>query len=110
MSKAASQDLVEIEKLCEHKKVVAIGEIGLDYHYDFSPREQQKKFLKEQLEIAVRRSLPVVVHMRESTEDTFSIVEQAVNANTNWRESGQEPMRGVFHCFPGTADQADYVH
>jgi TatD DNase family protein len=48
--------------------------------------------------------------MRESTEDTFSIVEQAVNANPNWRESGQEPMRGVFHCFPGTADQAAYVH
>ncbi|MGD0037941.1 MAG: TatD family hydrolase [Bacteroidota bacterium] len=110
VSKATNQDLVEIEKLCEHRKVVAIGEIGLDYHYDFSPREQQKKFLKEQLEIAVRRSLPVVVHMRESTEDTFSIVEQTVNANPDWKESGREPMRGVFHCFPGTADQAAYVH
>ena len=110
VSKAASQDLVEIEKLCEHKKVVAIGEIGLDYHYDFSPREQQKYFLKEQLEIAVRRSLPVVVHMRESTEDAFSIVEQTVNANPNWKESSKGPKRGVFHCFPGTADQAAYVY
>jgi TatD DNase family protein len=109
-SKSASQDLAEIEKLCEHKKVVAIGEIGLDYHYDFSPRELQKKFFTEQMEIAVRRNLPVVVHMRESTEDAFSIVEQIVNANPNWKESGKEPMRGVFHCFPGTADQAAYVH
>ena len=109
-SKAAFQDLAEIEKLCENKKVVAIGEIGLDYHYDFSPRELQKKFFTEQMEIAVRRNLPVVVHMRDSTEDAFSIVEQIVNANPNWKESGQEPMRGVFHCFPGTADQAAYVH
>ncbi len=110
VSKAASQDLAEIEKLCDHRKVVAVGEIGLDYHYDFSPRELQKKFFEKQIGIAVRKNLPVVVHMRESTEDTFSIVEQIVNTNPNWKESGKEPMRGVFHCFPGTADQAAYVH
>jgi TatD DNase family protein len=109
-SKAASQDLAEIEKLCEHPKVVAVGEIGLDYHYDFSPRGLQRTFFADQLEIAVRKNLPVVLHMRESTEDVFSLVEHAVQRIRNWKESTKEPMRGVFHCFPGTADQAAYVH
>jgi TatD DNase family protein len=108
-SKATSQDMIEIEQLCDHPKVVAIGEIGLDYHYDFSPPELQRLFFTEQMEIAVRRNLPVVVHMRESTEDSFSLVEKIVNANPHWKESGKEPMRGVFHCFPGTAEQAGYV-
>ncbi len=108
--KAGHQDLAEIEKLCEHPKVVAIGEIGLDYHYDFSPRELQQKYFVEQMEIAVRKHLPVVLHMRESTEDVFSIVERTVNVNPNWKKNSTEPMRGVFHCFPGTADQAAYVH
>jgi TatD DNase family protein len=109
VSKAGPQDLTEIQQLSENPKVVAIGEIGLDYHYDFSPRELQRTYLAEQLEIAVRRNLPVVLHMRESTEDTFSIVEHAVQQHPNWKEVGREPMRGVFHCFPGTAVQAAYV-
>jgi TatD DNase family protein len=109
VSKAGNQDLAEIQKLSENPKVVAIGEIGLDYHYDFSPREVQRTFLAEQLEIAVRRNLPVVLHMRESEEDTFSLVEHAVNGNPQWKESSKESMRGVFHCFPGNADQAAYV-
>jgi len=109
VSKADHQDVVEIEKLCEHPKVVAVGEIGLDYYYNFSPPALQRKFLLEQMEIAVRRNLPVVLHMRESIEDTFSIVEQVVKANTNWKNGSNEPMRGVFHCFPGTTEQAAYV-
>jgi len=108
--KAGRQDLAEIENLCKNPKVAAIGEIGLDYHYDFSPRELQRKYFAEQMEIAVRRHLPVVLHMRESTEDVFSIVEQTVNKNPNWKKSSNGPMRGVFHCFPGTADQATYVN
>jgi TatD DNase family protein len=108
-AKAGHQDLTEIQTLSEHPKVVAIGEIGLDYHYDFSPRELQRAFLTEQLEIAVRRNLPVVLHMRESTDDTFSLVEHAVQANPHWKESTTGPLRGVFHCFPGTVEQAAYV-
>jgi TatD DNase family protein len=108
-SKAANRDLTEIEKLCENPKVIAIGEIGLDYHYDFSPRDLQRTFFAKQMEIAVQNKLPVVVHMRESTEDVFSLVEQTVKMNPNWKESGKDPMRGVFHCFPGTADQAAHV-
>ena len=109
VSKANHNDLSEIEKLCDNPKVVAIGEIGLDYHYDFSLPELQCKYFTEQMEIAIRNNLPVVLHMRESTEDTFSIVERIVNANPNWKDSCKEPMRGVFHCFPGTADQAAFV-
>jgi TatD DNase family protein len=108
-SKAAFQDLLEVEKLCDHPKVVAIGEIGLDYHYNFSPDELQRKFFVEQMKIAVRKNLPVVIHMRESAEDAFSIVEQTVKINSKWKESSKELMRGVFHCFPGTAEQAAYV-
>jgi TatD DNase family protein len=110
VSKAGHQDLMEIQELSQNPKVVAIGEIGLDYHYDFSPRDLQRAFLAEQLEIAVRRNLPVVLHMRESTDDTFSIVENAVKKYPIWKEGSIKPMRGVFHCFPGTAEQAAYVH
>jgi TatD DNase family protein len=109
-SKAASQDLTEIEKLCENPKVVAVGEIGLDYHYNFSPPGLQRTFFADQMEIAVRKNLPVVLHMRESTEDVLSLVEQTVLANPEWKESSKEPKRGVFHCFPGTAEQAARVH
>jgi TatD DNase family protein len=109
VSKANDRDLAEIETLAEHPKVVAIGEIGLDYHYDFSPRDMQRSFLTQQMDIAVRRNLPVVLHMRESTEDSFSIVQQAVQGNPGWKQSTGKPQRGVFHCFPGTATQAEVV-
>jgi TatD DNase family protein len=108
-SKAADQDLGEIETLCAHPKVVAIGEIGLDYHYDFSPREMQRTFFAAQMELAVRRNLPVVIHTRESTEDAFSIVQQTVQLHPDWNGHRNEPARGVFHCFPGTAAEAAVV-
>ena len=110
VSKANQQDLTEIEKLCKKTKVVAIGEIGLDYHYDFSPPETQRMYFFDQMEIAVRNNLPIVVHMRESIEDTLSLVERIVKENPHWRDSRNQPMRGVFHCFPGTADEAVHVH
>ncbi len=107
--KAGGQDIAEIEKLCEHPKVAAVGEIGLDYHYDFSPGELQRKYFIKQMEIAVQRNLPVVLHMRESIEDSFYIAEKIVKANPNWKESSKKQMRGVFHCFQGTAEQAAFV-
>jgi TatD DNase family protein len=107
--KAVKKDLIEIEELSRHPKVVAIGEIGLDYHYDFSPREMQREYLTAQLGIAVRCNLPVVLHTRESIEDVFSIVAEIVNVSPDWKKSGTEPRRGVFHCFPGTAEQAVHL-
>jgi TatD DNase family protein len=109
VAKAAEKDLMGIEELIKNPKVVAIGEIGLDYHYDFSPRGMQREYLDAQFEIAIRCNLPVVLHTRESIDDIFSIVEKKVNANPDWKKSDTVPNRGVFHCFPGNAKQANYL-
>ena len=68
----------------------AIGEIGLDYHYDFSPRDVQQAVFRTQVQLALELALPVVIHTREATDDTFAIL----------REAGPS-LRGVFHCFTG---------
>ncbi|HUQ88693.1 MAG TPA: TatD family hydrolase [Vicinamibacterales bacterium] len=72
----------------------AIGEIGLDYHYDFSPREVQHEVFRVQIRLALERDLPIVIHTREAEDDTLRII----------GEEGQGRLRGVFHCFTG--DQA----
>lgn len=105
--KADDRSLREIETLSEHPKVVAIGEIGLDFHYDFSPRDVQAAVFKAQIEIAQRRDLPIVIHTRESSEETTAIVQQAVVAAPQWRSASLLPYsrfpapKGVFHCFSG---------
>jgi TatD DNase family protein len=88
--------LREIERLASHPKVVAIGEIGLDYHYDFSPREQQIRAFTAQLELACALDLPVVVHNRESDEDMNRII-------TSFRN---RCLRAQFHCYNGSAADA----
>jgi TatD DNase family protein len=75
-------------------KVVAIGEIGLDYHYDNSPREVQREVFMKQLQLAKEAGLPVIIHSREAERDTLDII----------RESGAS--KGVFHCFSGDMDMA----
>ena len=77
-----------------HQKVVAIGEIGLDYYRDLSPRPVQKKTFEQQLQLAAELNLPVVVHIREALEDSLEIL----------RESGIR--KGVLHSFPGDEDEA----
>ncbi len=110
-STASDAFLREIEELSFHPGVVAIGEIGLDYHYDFSPRERQRELFQAQIEIAQRRNLPIVVHTRESIEEAITMVRTAVEALPAWRTSGNEnkqndPLRrGVFHCFTGSVNQ-----
>lgn len=69
----------------------AIGEIGLDYHYDFAPRDVQQQVFREQIRLATRRRLPIVIHTREAEEDTFRILDEE-----HARDTG-----GVFHCFTG---------
>ena len=76
-------------------RAVALGEIGLDYHYDFSPREVQQEVFRRQLRLARTRALPVVIHTREATEDTFRILRED-GAGTNV----------VFHCFTGGLEMA----
>ncbi len=105
-SKADERSLEEIEKLSQHPNVVAIGEIGLDYHYNFSPPEQQREVFGQQIEIAQRRNLPIVIHSREAEDDTLAIVEEKLRKNSSWRK-GQ--AKGVFHCFPGDVAMAQKV-
>jgi TatD DNase family protein len=99
--------LREIEELSSHPKVVAIGEIGLDYHYDFSPRNVQQEVFAAQLAIAVRRNLPVVIHTRESLDDTVETVANEIARSPGWRfvregaNGRNTSARGVFHCYPG---------
>jgi TatD DNase family protein len=78
-------------------RAFAIGEIGLDYHYDFSPRDVQREVFRVQLRLARESGLPVVIHTREADDDTVAII----------REEGGGEVRGVFHCFSGTARLAD---
>ncbi len=105
--KADDASLKEIEELSKHPKVVAIGEIGLDFHYDFSPRDLQAEVFKKQIEIAQRRNLPIVIHTRESNDETIKIVEEALVTAPNWRSQMATPHsrfpapKGVFHCFSG---------
>jgi TatD DNase family protein len=74
----------------------AVGEIGLDYHYDFSPRDVQHAIFRVQLQLARSRDLPVVIHTREAEEDTLRILQEE-------RGTG---LRGVFHCFTGDQNAA----
>ncbi len=89
----------KIRALTADKKVVAVGEIGLDYYRDLSPREVQRKVFQRFLELAVAVKLPVVIHTREAFEDTVEIVS----------DYAADLRGGVFHCFPGTVDDAQTV-
>lgn len=81
--------LEKIRELSRHQKVVAIGEIGLDYHYDFSPPETQIQVFRDQLHIAKQENLPIIVHNRESDDDMIRIL----------KEEQDGRLRGVLHCF-----------
>ena len=79
--------------LARQPKVVAYGEIGLDYHYDHSPREIQRERFREQIHLARELNLPLIIHTREAQDDTVTIL----------REEGAGDVGGVFHCFSGDA-------
>jgi len=80
-----------VRRAAREHQACAIGEIGLDYHYDFSPRDVQREIFQAQVEVALDLGLPVIIHTREATEDTFQIL----------RDTGAGRLRGVFHCFTG---------
>lgn len=85
-----------LRKMLDQDKVVAIGEIGLDYHYDFSPRELQKKVFEEQLKLSTELSVPVIIHDREAHADTLNLLKK------------YRP-KGVVHCFSGSCEMADKI-
>lgn len=89
--------LSKVEFWTANPKVVAIGEIGLDYHYEGFDRELQIRFFEEQLDLAEKSGLPVIIHSRDATEDTMNIL----------RRRGK--VKGVMHCFSGSAETAKQV-
>ena len=97
-AKATAGTLEEVSRLLSHPKVVALGEIGLDYHYDFSPREAQKDVFIEQMRIAAAARKPIIIHTREAWDDTFALLEQ------HWASHG---VPGIMHCFSGGRAEAD---
>lgn len=92
----SEQELEEIKALYSHKKCVAVGEIGLEYHYDFVPRETQLAVFEKQLAIANELALPVIVHDREAHEDTMRLL-------------NKYKPKGVVHCFSGSVEMAKEV-
>ncbi|NLN14518.1 MAG: TatD family hydrolase [Tissierellia bacterium] len=94
------ETLEEFRKLAKHPKVVAIGEIGLDFYYDNSPRDIQRKWFREQLKLAKELNLPVVIHSREATKETYDII----------KEEQDGTLRGVLHCFSASKEVAmEYI-
>jgi len=90
------ETLSNIAQMAAGRKVVAIGEIGLDYHYDFSPRDVQKEAFAAQIGLAKKLGLPIIVHNRDSHEDVMSII----------KAEGAREVGGVFHCYSGSAEMA----
>ncbi len=90
----------QIVELSQHPKVIGIGECGLDYHYDYAPREVQADVFRKQLRACLETNLPVIVHTREAEEDTLRILEE---------ERAGQPLNILLHCFtssPGMANRA----
>jgi TatD DNase family protein len=96
-AKATADDFKRLADLLAHPKVLAIGEIGLDYHYDFSPREIQKSAFIQQMEIAAGANKPIVIHTREAWDDTLALIQQ------HWAPRG---IGGIMHCFSGGPEEA----
>lgn len=95
-AKATAETWPALASLTAHPKCVALGEIGLDYHYDFSPRHLQQAVFVRQMELARDASLPIVIHTREAWSDTIALIRQ------HWDPA----LGGIFHCFSGGPAEA----
>jgi len=89
-------EIKKFQSLATHRKVIAIGEIGLDYYYDYQPRETQKEAFRQMLRLACEAGLPVIIHNRDSDEDLISILQEFI----------PQKIRGVIHCFTSTLETA----
>ena len=97
--KLNEQSIEKLQQLAAHDKVVAIGEIGLDFYRNLSPKPLQYAAFEKQLELAVQLKKPIVIHTREALEETIEVVKKYANGLVG----------GVFHCFPGNAAEAERV-
>jgi len=98
-SDVSQTDIDEVREFAKHQKIVAIGETGLDFHYDLSKPDTQKDLFKAFLEITAERKLPMIVHSRDAFDETMEIIDKFVDKNT----------KIVFHCWGGTSDQTKIV-
>jgi TatD DNase family protein len=96
-AKASDRDFDRLAGLLSHPKVIAVGEIGLDYHYDFSPRDVQTSVFIRQMQIAAAAKKPIVIHTREAWDDTIALLEK------HWKPPG---ISGIMHCFSGGPNEA----
>ncbi|WHY34290.1 TatD family hydrolase [Cytobacillus firmus] len=90
------EDLLWIEELSSHPKVVALGEMGLDYYWDKSPKDIQKEVFRKQIRLAKKVKLPIVIHNRDATSDIVEIL----------KEEGAGEVGGIMHCFSGSPEIA----
>ncbi|PKG22463.1 TatD family hydrolase [Niallia nealsonii] len=90
------EDLLWIEELTKHPKVVALGEMGLDYHWDKSPKDIQKEVFRKQIQLAKKVKLPIIIHNREATADIVEIL----------REEEASEVGGIMHCYGGSVETA----
>lgn len=90
------EDLIMIERLAAHPKVVALGEMGLDYYWDQSPKEVQKEVFRKQIRLAKKVKLPIIIHNRDATADIVHILQEEQAAEVG----------GVMHCFTGSVEVA----
>lgn len=92
------EDINTLRKFTEYEKVVAIGEIGLDYYYDFSPRDKQCYWFERQLDLAAELNMPVSIHSRDAAKETFDIIKNSA------------VRKGVIHAYSGSVEMArDYI-
>ncbi len=89
--------LEQLAKLARHPRVIAYGEIGLDYFYDHSPRDLQQRVFRDQMELAAKARLPIVIHCRDAWTDCLDLLEKG------WKPTG---LGGILHCFTSTLEDA----
>lgn len=94
--KMTDNELQVVSEACAYEKTVAIGEIGLDYFYDFAPKYVQQHWFRRQLDLALEKNLPVIIHSRDAAEDTLRVIQ----------ESGVAAVGGVVHCYSYSAEMA----
>lgn len=89
------EDLKHIEKMLTNSKIIGVGEIGLDYYWDKDNKEKQKEFFIEQIKLAQKYNMPIVIHSRDSLEDTYEILKEYLN-----------DTKAVLHCYSGSYEMA----
>ena len=106
-----AQTLNQLRRMVDHPKVVAIGEIGLDYHWGTVSRQQQAQAFRAQLELAAELGLPVIIHNREASTDLARILQEwTASAQTRNSPLAKKPFWGVLHAFSGDAELAQAAH